>query len=192
MKFDVDIEVESGYFNTSASNLWTKVQRVFYNELRQQYKLMRQDRYTEENIMKYLYGNQISKIPQRYYNSDMKTKYLDFGSSYLYACHGDRYQHMKRWIRERLIFMDTLFEYFASTNDFVTVRANKLGYVYLDLQVYSPMYLTVKWRNQGNQTDEEESRKNKPGYEYKKVNRGETVRFSATLPTATENFICVC
>ena len=62
----------------------------------------------------------------------------------------------------------------------------------MDLQVYSPMYLTVKWRNQGNQTDEEESRKNKPGYEYKKVNRGETVRFSATLPTATENFICVC
>ena len=191
MKFDVDIEVESGYFNTSASNLWTKVQRVFYNELRQQYKLMRQDRYTEENIMSYLYGNQISKIPQKYYNSDMKTKYLDFGPSYLYACHGDRYQHMKRWVRERLIFMDTLFEYFASTNDFVTVRANKLGYVYLDLQVYSPMYLTVKWRNQGNQTDEEESRKNKPGYEYKKVNRGETVRFSATLPTATDQEILI-
>ncbi|MBQ8994124.1 MAG: hypothetical protein IJ085_08445, partial [Turicibacter sp.] len=98
---------------------------------------------------------------------------------------------MKRWVRERLIFMDTLFEYFASTNDFVTVRANKLGYVYMDLQVYSPMYLTVKWRNQGNQTDEEESRKNKAGYEYRKVNRGETVRFSATLPTATEQEILI-
>lgn len=191
MKFDVDIEVESGYFNTSASNLWTKVQRVFYNELRQQYKLMRQDRYTEENIMSYLYGNQISKIPQTYYNHDMQTKYLNFGASYLYACHGDRSQHMKRWIRERLIFMDTLFEYFASTNDFITIRANKLGYVYLDLQVYSPMYLTVKWRNQGNQNDEEESRKNKAGYEYKKVNRGETVRFSATLPTATDQEIII-
>lgn len=191
MKFDVDVEVESGYFNTSASNLWTKVQRVFYNELRQQYKLMRQDRYTEENIMSYLYGNQISKIPQTYYNHDMQTKYLNFGASYLYACHGDRSQHMKRWIRERLIFMDTLFEYFASTNDFITIRANKLGYVYLDLQVYSPMYLTVKWRNQGNQNDEEESRKNKAGFEYKKVNRGETVRFSATLPTATDQEILV-
>ena len=87
--------------------------------------------------------------------------------------------------------MDTLFEYFASTNDFITIRANKLGYVYLDLQVYSPMYLTVKWRNQGNQNDEEESRKNKAGFEYKKVNRGETVRFSATLPTATDQEILV-
>ena len=121
----------------------------------------------------------------------MQTKYLNFGASYLYACHGDRYQHMKRWIRERLVFMDTLFEYFASTNDFVTNRANKQGYVYMVLQVYSPMYLTVKRRNQGNQTDEEESRKNKPGYEYKKVNRGETVRFSATLPTATDQEILI-
>ena len=62
MKFDCDIEMQANIFNTSNSNLWTKVRRVFANELKEHYALMRQDRFTEENIMKYLYGEQISQI----------------------------------------------------------------------------------------------------------------------------------
>ena len=147
MKFDCDIEMQANIFNTSNSNLWTKVRRVFANELKEHYALMRQDRFTEENIMKYLYGEQISQIPERYYNIDMQSKYLDFGNQYLYACHGNSYQHIKRWVRERLLFMDTLMEYDITTADYITIRANKLGSVYLDLQVYSPVYLKVKWSN---------------------------------------------
>ena len=181
MKFDCDIEMQANIFNTSNSNLWTKVRRVFANELKEHYALMRQDRFTEENIMKYLYGEQISQIPERYYNIDMQSKYLDFGNQYLYACHGNSYQHIKRWVRERLLFMDTLMEYDITTADYITIRANKLGSVYLDLQVYSPVYLKVKWRDEANNT----------GTHIKKVGRGEQVRFTYTMPTATE-IICVC
>ena len=72
----------SGVFNTSKSNLWVKLQRVFYNDIVTEYSKMRLDRFTLDNIMKYVYGEQIAKIPERYYNMDMQTKYLQFGSQY--------------------------------------------------------------------------------------------------------------
>lgn len=181
LKFDSDIEVEAGIFNTSGSNLWSKVARVFQAELKQQYALMRQDRFTVENIMKYIYGEQVSQIPQINYNKDMQTKYLDFGSSYLYACHGNRYQHMKRWIRERLVYVDTLMEYYVSTSDFITIRANKQGPVYLDLQTYVPMYLKVKWRDEANNT----------GVQVQRIGRGETARFTYNMPTATDQEVII-
>lgn len=177
----MDIEVASGFFNTSSSQLWTKITRVFDKELKDQYSLMRKDRFTVENIMKYLAGEQVSKIPQRNYNMDMQTKYLNFGPSFLYACHGNRYQHMKRWIRERLVYMDTLLDYSASTSDFITVRANRLGKIHLDMQTYIPMYLRIKFR------DEE----NNAGTIVKRIARNETVRFDYTIPTGTDQEILI-
>lgn len=182
LKFtDSDIEMTSGVFNTSKSNLWVKLQRVFYNDIITEYSKMRLDRFTLENIMKYIYDEQIAKIPERYYNMDMQTKYLQFGSQYLYACHGDSYQHIKKWLTERLAFMDTLFNYTVSSSDYITIRANKLGYVYLDIQTYIPLYVTVKWRNDATGT----------GIQTLKVGKGETVRFSTTLPTATDQEIVI-
>lgn len=181
LKFDVDIEMEANVFNTSQSNLWVKVQRVFAADLKKEYELMRKDRYTVDNIMKYLYGEQISQIPEVNYNYDMQVKYLNYGPSYLYACHGNRYQHMKRWIRERLLYIDTLLDYTASTSDYITIRANKKGYVYLDLQTYSPMYLKVKWRDEANDT----------GTQTKKIKRGETIRFEYNIPTNTDQEILI-
>lgn len=169
--------------------MWSKVARVFAVELQQQYSLMRLDRFTVDNIMKYLYGEQISAIPERNYNIDMKTKYLNFGSSYLYACHGSREQHIKKWIRERLVYCDTLMKYTSSTSDFITLRSSKLGYVYLDIQTYIPMYLTIKWRDEpdiiinGQVTN--------AGKQTKKIAKGETVRFEYTMPTATDQEIVV-
>ena len=93
------IEMEAGIFNTSNSNLWTKLQRVFEAEIKAEYSKMRQAKFTEENLMKYLYGEQISQIPQHNYNLDMQNKYLNFGNQFLHACHGNGYSHMKRWVR---------------------------------------------------------------------------------------------
>ena len=67
LKYDSDIEVEAGIFNTSGSKLWTKVARVFDAEIKEQYSLMRQKQFTVDNIMKYLYGEQINKIPETFY-----------------------------------------------------------------------------------------------------------------------------
>lgn len=181
LKFDCDIEMQAGIFNTSNSNLWTKLQRVFDAEIKAEYAKMRQAKFTEENLMKYLYGEQISQIPQRNYNLDMQNKYLNFGNQFLHALHGNGYSHMKRWVRERLFFLDTLLDYTVSSADYITIRANKQGSVYLDIQTYVPMYARVKWRDEANNT----------GTQIKKINRGETVRFNYVMPTATDQEVLV-
>lgn len=173
--------MQAGIFNTSNSNLWTKLQRVFDAEIKAEYAKMRQAKFTEENLMKYLYGEQISQIPQRNYNLDMQNKYLNFGNQFLHALHGNGYSHMKRWVRERLFFLDTLLDYTVSSADYITIRANKQGSVYLDIQTYVPMYARIKWRDEANNT----------GTQIKKINRGETVRFNYVMPTATDQEVLV-
>ena len=182
LKFDADIEMgDQNVFNTTGSRLWQRVVFLFQAELQEQYALMRQDRFTVDNIMKYLYGEQISQIPATYYNKDMQTKYLNFGSSYLYALHGSGEKHIRKWIRERIMYCDTLLKYQVSSSDYITLRSSKLGYVYLDIQTYIPMYVSVKWRDEVNNT----------GLQTKRVGRGETVRFEYNMPTATDQEIIV-
>ena len=182
LKFDMDIEMgDANVFNTTGSKLWQRVVLQFDADLKAQYSLMRQDRFTVDNIMKYLYGEQISQIPATFYNKDMQTKYLNFGSSYLYALHGSGEQHIKRWIRERIMYCDTLLGYNVSSSDYITLRSSKLGEVYLDIQTYIPMYVSVKWRDEANNT----------GLQTKRVGRGETVRFSYNMPTATDQEIII-
>lgn len=182
LKFDMDIEMgDKNVFNTTGSKLWTRVQLLFKNELEEQYSLMRQKQFTIDNMMKYIVDEQIGQIPAKFYNIDMQTKYLNYGSSYLYALHGSGKLHIRKWLRERLIYCDTLFGYNVSTSDYITLRSSKLGEVYLDIQTYIPMYVRIKWRDEANNT----------GVQVKRVARGETVRFTYTMPTATDQEIIV-
>ena len=70
MTIGSDVEIEEGSYNTSNSNLWTKVWNYFNAELKQEWAKMRQDRFTLDNLMNYIYGEQISKIPAKLYNDD--------------------------------------------------------------------------------------------------------------------------
>ncbi len=79
-----------------------KVWNFFNLELKEEWKKMRQDRFTLDNLMKYIYGEQISKIPTKLYNDDAQVKYLDFGSLYTYCCHGSKEHQVRRWLRERI------------------------------------------------------------------------------------------
>ena len=181
MKFEPDIEVQVGIFNTSNSRLWTKLRNNFPSQILAEWETLRLSFFTEENIMKYLNEKISDRIPEINYNLDAWKKYITLGTEYLFACHGNRKQQITRWIRERLIYMDTLLGYTVSTNDYVTVRANKLGEVYFDIQTFQPMYFSIKFRNEENNT----------GVITKRVARGETVRFSYNLPVATDQEILV-
>lgn len=180
--FDMDVEMgDENTFNTTGSVLWQRIVYLFQAELKAQYALMRQGRFTVENIMKYLYGEQISQIPATLYNKDMQTKYLNFGNTFLHALHGSGEQHITKWIKERIMYCDTLLGYQASSADYITLRSSKLGEVYLDIETYIPMYVTVKWRNEANNA----------GQQTKRVGRGEKVRFTYNMPTATDQEIIV-
>lgn len=183
LKYDMDIEIgDEHVFNTTDSILWKRVALLFQEEIKREYALMRQDRFTVDNIMKYLYDEQISKIPAVYYNKDMQSKYLDYESSYLYALHGSGEQHIKKWIRERIVYVDSLLGYMVEFDkDKITVRSSKMGDVYIDLETYIPMYVTIKWRNEAGGT----------GIQTKRVGRGEVVRFTYYMSVATDQEIFV-
>lgn len=147
LEFLSDIDVVAGVYNTSGSKLWTMVSTVFADELAEKYKAMRGSTYTIDNILKYWYGDQVAKIGEKQYNADMEAKYIQFKSDYLFMLHGRRYEHMRRWITERLLYLDTIYGYEADTSQTITLRANKSGSVSLTIYTYSPQYLTVRWRN---------------------------------------------
>ena len=169
--------MEEGKFNTSQSKLWTKLQRVFKDELLAMYSSMRQNQFRYDNILNYLYGDQISKISERLYNLDAQKKYLQFGKTYLHMAHGNRLEHMKRWVRERLVYLDSLFGYEEDIKESITIRINKLGVAYLDISTYCPQYVKVVWRNGVEQV--------------KKIPRNTTVRFEDNIPTATDQEVLV-
>ena len=174
-----DVEIEDGSYNTSNSNLWSKVWNFFNLELKEEWKKMRQDRFTLDNLMKYIYGEQISKIPTKLYNDDAQVKYLDFGSLYTYCCHGSKEHQVRRWLRERIAYVDSMLGYFTSQEDQVTIRMNKTGYVSFEVTPYIPIYFSVKWSNAtgGTQTF--------------KLKRGETKTFYYTSTTSTDQEVLI-
>ena len=70
LKFDVDIEMEQGYWNTSSSRLWTRIRDLMHDDIVTTYNDMRQNGVSYENMMYYIYDEQIAKISQTYYNKD--------------------------------------------------------------------------------------------------------------------------
>ena len=148
IKFDVDIEMEQGYWNTSSSRLWTRIRDLMHDELVIKYNDMRQNGLSYESLMSYFYDDQIAKIPQKYYNQDYDVKYAPFANSYMGMAHGDGYEHLKRWLKKRLIFTDTLFDYAPSyNNDVLTIRANTTQPMTITIETYTPVYQHVSWYN---------------------------------------------
>ena len=96
--------------------------------------------------------------------------------------HGRRSEHMKKWVKERLLYLDTIYGYEEDTKESITIRANTTANINLDILTYSPQYLTVRWRN---------------GVEQRlKVGRDangmmKATRFNGTLATATDQEIIV-
>ena len=179
-KFDSDIEIgDKNVFNTTSSRLWEKVMLYFQADIRQEYAELRNTKLNLKTCLQYLISDQLSKIPASMYNKDAKTKYLDFGETYLYACHGSGENLITKWMTDRFIYMDSLYQYDTDALDYITLRSSKLGLVYIDLQVFSPMYFTIKWRNDATGNAIQRLR----------VGKNETVRFSYEIPTETDQEI---
>ena len=178
IKFDVDVEMEQGYWNTSSSRLWTKIRDWMHDDLVEIYKDMRQNGLSFENLMKYFYDDQISVIPQTYYNKDADIKYIPYADQYIGKAHGDGYQHLKRWLKRRITFCDTLFDYTPSyTNDILTIRANTTEEMTLEIETYSPVYQHLSWYN--NQMDK------------KKIDGKTAITFTGTAQASTDQEILI-
>ena len=134
---------DKGLYNTKGSKLWNAVRdlsmwygnpvtsgsgfdpesfRYMYNHLRTDKKLLTYDKLYE------FYSSIMDEIGITFYNIDAETKYLDFytrndensgvevtGYNNIRMMHGTRELLTKRWLRDRLIYLDSLFEVYVGT-----------------------------------------------------------------------------
>lgn len=183
MRYEPDVDMASGHFNTSDSVLWTKINNsrvlkecinTIYRHIRFELKLL-----TAENFMKFYNTGVIEKIGSRFYNEDINSKYTDkngsHDSQYLYMCNGSRIEQTKRWLEERFIYMDSIFGSLDNSKTII-IRANKSeGARTLRVKTYSPMWVTVSFSDAvGNQFR-------------KYVSRNEWTEFTGMISSDTDN-----
>lgn len=145
MVYGPDIDMATGDYNTSKSFLWTKMQRVFKEEIADRYRQLRVREFTPEFLLSFYEGQIISKIGQKQYNDDAFCKYIDSDArSYAYCCNGTRLEFTRRWLEERFIYMDSVYEY-GDYHKSIVLRTNVLGKVKLKLKTYSPQWIQISW-----------------------------------------------
>ena len=105
-------------------------------------------------------------------------KYAPFADSYIGMAHGNGYEHLKHWLKRRLIFCDTLFDYAPSyNNDMLTIRANTTELMNIEIETYTPVYQHVSWYN--GQMDK------------KKIDGKTAVSFSGTAMAETDQEVLI-
>ena len=195
-KFDPNIEPnQPGIYNCSTSRMWVKLNEYLQDDLFDQFKLIREGKYTYENICDYLIGKQIDVIPPILYNKDMYTKYISQGRQYLHMLHGNNKDHLKRWLYNRFQYVDSLFLQHNSpyTKQNITIRScapadavpkrDEQGNIIspytarFEIQTYSPQYVTVCWR--------------KNTFETKRIDFGETVVFECDMVNSQDNELII-
>lgn len=140
---DVDLD----RYNSGQSRLWQKLQRNFMEEIKTRYSILRQKKLTLESALNCFEKEIISKIGQRYYNDDAYVKYIAFDEEYMHMCNGTRLEWTRRWIKERLMYIDSKLGYGPAALSCV-VRSNvppDMTDVVLKIKTYSPMWITVSF-----------------------------------------------
>ncbi len=185
LKFQSDIDIVEGVYNTSSSKLFVMLQACFADDIKSAYKKLRMDkRYSMETVMSYWYDQQVGVIGESQYNKDMEAKYIAYKNDYLFMMHGRRYEHLKKWLKERFLYLDTIYGYEADTSASITIRANKAATISIDVLTYSPQYLTVKWKNGDGGIQKLKCGRDANG------NMTPT-RFTGTLTTATDQEVII-
>ena len=131
--FNFDIETHDtigtkNVFNGENSALWYLVEQAYASELEELYNTYRNNgKLTYENVMKYLYEDQIAQICEAQYNADAEFKYIsplvnDGIATYLYTAQGSRLDHIKWWISSRFNYMDSKYTASDYKSNYLTLR----------------------------------------------------------------------
>ncbi len=156
---DTETELRYMSFNTKTSLLWNNFAKEFKNEIKNTYIQLRSNGvYSVENITSKIFAMTIDKIGEIYYNKDAGSKYLAVttakGSEFLKALHGNRQQKYKRFLTDRLTFLDTVYEYYYDSethpdtlNGQISLRSDatvtETIQCHIGISTYSPQYVKV-------------------------------------------------
>ena len=97
--------------------------------------------------MSYVYTDVIAKIGQKFYNEDMKYKYQGSADKLQKRdfCRGTREEYTRRWLAERLSYLDTRFQAGEEATKTAVVRSNVTDVLSLTIEVYHPQWVRVKF-----------------------------------------------
>jgi WD40 repeat protein len=131
--FDYGIEFQdphgSGHvWNGHQSVLWNILEEAFPSEIQAIYRELRNNYgLTYDNLIDMFVNEQIGKIPEALYNYDNDFKYLqplynDGIGTYLYIAQGTREHHLKWWLKNRFVYMDSKYMGSDYVADYATMR----------------------------------------------------------------------
>ena len=149
-------------YNTRTSKLWNAFGIEFKDEIKKAYTTLRNAKvYDVDNIFNTISADTDEKIGKIYFNKDAASKYLSqttaSDSTYLQMLHGNRAQKYKKFLKERIIFLDTIYEYNESAGQTDTLNTeiglrSDAAYgqgegttvrCYVGISTYSPQYVTI-------------------------------------------------
>ncbi|MGL5714546.1 MAG: hypothetical protein ACRCX2_16115 [Paraclostridium sp.] len=146
-------------YNGTNSLLWRNVKKHFYSELKRYWGALRnQGIVTPENVMKYYRGETMDRVSPFLYSLDARLKYIstssttDAKATYYYLINGRRIEYTEKWMRQRILFLDSLYEYGGGASDlsgdcrkYIQARylrnTNNLKEFTVQVKAKSPMFL---------------------------------------------------
>lgn len=146
-------------FTCDKSRLWTWFVEFNYKAIKDRYGELRANRlsgnkilpgiFSLENLMSYFAGDVSDTIGHKFYNQDFAYKYFekDPSAGWSRCAQGSRRSYIEQWIRERLIFLDSYFEYGEFNTRNITMRTYYQGYLTVKIKSFSPQKTKVQFED---------------------------------------------
>ena len=144
---DPTLIVEPNQYNSWNGRLWARMRNTFGADLTSMWTTLRSNgTFNYDNFIKY-FDEIWDAIPPTMYNSSQQIKYIDYGTTGQVALHGNRKHQIKKFLRERIAYLDSKFGFYSDggSENYVNIRMNVLGDVSLTVETYYPLYYTIKW-----------------------------------------------
>lgn len=132
-------------YNTPHNLLWEMVRNEFKEEIKARYIEMRRSNLTTKKFKEVFYDNFIHTIGEKYYNMDALNKYFVWGSGYIQMFHGNKWLELRKWFRERLVYLDTMYSYTGDLKHTIVLRNTHPGQVEFNVKVESPQFITTSF-----------------------------------------------
>ena len=144
---DPTLIVEPNQYNSWNGRLWARMRNTFGADLTAMWTTLRSNgTFNYDNFIKY-FDEIWDAIPPTMYNSSQQIKYIKYGTTGQVALHGNRKHQIKKFLRERIAYLDSKFGFYSDggSENYVNIRMNVLGDVSLTIETYYPLYYTIKW-----------------------------------------------
>ena len=162
LRFSYDVEMHdqigSGYVwnDRGQSVLWNMFEEAFADEIKNKYHELRKEKLTYDNIYETYVTNISDRFVEASYNEDAEFKYVgplveNGDSTYLYAAQGDRIEHFKYLLENRITYLDSKYEYGDYNSNYATMRLYTTN-ANFDITTYTTEYVKIKFGSaiQGN------------------------------------------